>query len=539
MGRRKLVVPQEDYSHNCETEDEESDVPEQQEDPTLSGGLPNESGEGLDRQSVRTDSGCEQPEGEEAQEGEEEQEDDEEDSDKDSSACDSSDDDDDDFSKGKARGDGGTPRSSCSRSSPGTVPGTRQRRTWILCLEIHKANRATDSIHREICNFLEQDLAKAEFRISENSGDKKYWGGWCHKEVSLVSCSFHILLCVFTFLLFDPQTYETRQGAVVNSILQCPMNFRARCPNLMRVQHTSKVVTVWRSGFHRITSHDDDRSVFLKMKQKDGVKDAVRISPLSSGLTVRRSLKNLSPKKHVAPEFKKHVQRLVSKEKVKLLSQELHGVSMDGSFGSIADIARKKWFVTLIKDHNDEVFAGQVGCGHLKPTTAMVIGKEIDELKNVIHLNLSTQYMLHHMIRGINARWAMTISGDGLYCLCRHQFGMVSFCIVGLHGEIFPLCYSIVSKESISGYRQTWRGLVAASFYLIKRAKVCDSRFCQFCREVRAYRSHKRFHEFTRTPMIPIICPNLFAPKSARKISRRCPPIPPTVGTYLYIYVRT
>ena len=107
------------------------------------------------------------------------------------------------------------------------------------------------------------------------------------------------------FVLFDPQTYETRQGVVVNSILQCPMNFRARCPNLMRVQHSSKVVTVWRSGCHRITSHDDDRSVFLKMKQKDGMKDAVLISPLSSGLTVWQSLKNLSLKKHVPPEFKK------------------------------------------------------------------------------------------------------------------------------------------------------------------------------------------------------------------------------------------
>ena len=149
------------------------------EDPTLSAGLPPESGEALERESVCTDSGCEQPDGEEEQEGEDEQEEDEEDGDKDSSACDSSDDD-DDFRKGKARGDGGTPRSSCSRSSPGTAPGSRQRRTWILCLEIHKANRATDSIEREICNFLEQDLAKSHYRIfKEHGGDKNYWGGWC------------------------------------------------------------------------------------------------------------------------------------------------------------------------------------------------------------------------------------------------------------------------------------------------------------------------------------------------------------------------
>ena len=34
-------------------------------------------------------------------------------------------------------------------------------------------------------------------------------------------------------------------------------------------------------------------------------------------------------------------------------------------------------------------------------------------------------------------------------------------------------------------------------------------------------------------------CPNFFAPKSAQNLSRRGPPNPPTIGTYLYIYVRT
>ena len=98
------------------------------------------------------------------------------DSDNYSSVCDSSDDD-DDLRKGNARGDGGTPRSSCSQSSPGTAPGSRQRRTWILCLEIYKANRPTDSIEREICNFLEQGLAKSDYRrFKEHGGEKKYWG---------------------------------------------------------------------------------------------------------------------------------------------------------------------------------------------------------------------------------------------------------------------------------------------------------------------------------------------------------------------------
>ena len=122
--------------------------------------------------------------------------------------------------------------------------------------------------------------------------------------------------------------------------------------------------------------------------------------------------------------------------------------------------------------HNAEVDANRMDCHHLKPGPPLVIGEAIDELRKVIHLNITTQHMHLHVIRGINAGWAITVFGDGLYCLCRNEFGMVSLCIVGLYGETFPLCYSIVPKESISVYGKIWRGFVAATFYLFKRAKV-------------------------------------------------------------------
>ena len=151
MPSRKQL-PQPDHSRDFETE---VDLPE---DPTLSGGLPPESCEAHERQSVRTDSGCEEPDREEEeQEGVEGEE---EDNEEDSSASDSSDD--DDFRK--------------------------PRKTWKLCQEIHKANRPWDSIHREICAFLENDLRMAEYRIfRDESCTKQYWGGWYFKDVSCFS----------------------------------------------------------------------------------------------------------------------------------------------------------------------------------------------------------------------------------------------------------------------------------------------------------------------------------------------------------------
>ena len=110
----------------------------------------------------------------------------------------------------------------------------------------------------------------------------------------------------------------------------------------MKVVDKPNVIYVNRNGSHRKSSHAQDRSAFLKVAQQDVVKGAVRYYPLASGSTVRRYLKHLNPQQEVPPELKKSVQRLVNKEKVKVLAQELDGVKMDGSFGSVAALAEAK-----------------------------------------------------------------------------------------------------------------------------------------------------------------------------------------------------
>ena len=56
------------------------------------------------------------------------------------------------------------------------------------------------------------------------------------------------------------------------------------------------------------------------------------------------------------------------------------------------------------------------------------------------------------------------------------------------------------SQQGNRSTKPTGQPRATAAFYLIKQAKLCDSRECQFCTEVRACRSHKRFEEFSRTP---------------------------------------
>lgn len=76
-----------------------------------------------------------------------------------------------------------------------------------------------------------------------------------------------------------------------------------------------------------------------------------------------------------------------------MLSVALGGVKMDGSRGSITQIAKIKWIVTKIKDHN----ADKEDCC-LKQNTPTVIGKHVNKSKKVFHLNITMQHMLLQVI---------------------------------------------------------------------------------------------------------------------------------------------
>ena len=125
---------------------------------------------------------------------------------------------------------------------------------------------------------------------------------------------------------------------------------------------------------------------------------------------------------------------------------------MDGSYNSIAAVGDAKWFVDKIKAHNAAVDAMRNDCYYLTPGTALVIAKEINDINKVIRLNITTPHMLLHFICDIDSGWDITISEDGIFCLCKNEFGTVIFLhrrVVGLHGETFQLCYSIVPEKSI------------------------------------------------------------------------------------------
>ena len=110
-------------------------------------------------------------------------------------------------------------------------------------------------------------------------------------------------------------------------------------------------------------------------------------------------------------------------------------------------------------------------------------------------------HLVFVLIPAINSGWGVTLSRDGIYCLCKNKFGMIIMCLVGMYGQSVPLCSPVVLKETISGYSNTWKGLVVAAFYLLKSTKLCMSTDWQFWKDIQACMGRKGFQDFTKTNM--------------------------------------
>ena len=158
------------------------------EDLTLSGGLAcTESDDGHDSQGRLTERTDEESERrseveEEAEEDEEEQEGQADEEDEEDSSAISSEDSDFVRSCG-TKGDGGTPQD--NSSSARSTPARRERRSWILDLQIPKTGQPSASINRAITTYLKSDLRLADFHpVRDQTSTKKYWGGWGEKDVS-------------------------------------------------------------------------------------------------------------------------------------------------------------------------------------------------------------------------------------------------------------------------------------------------------------------------------------------------------------------
>jgi len=249
-----------------------------------------------------------------------------------------------------------------------------------------------------------------------------------------------------------------------------------------------------RYGIHTETSHQTESSKFLTVPQKSAIKNLVRGNPLMQPSTVRRNLKNMDSSSHVSPHMTPSVRRLVVHARNDLLATFLDDVEMDGSFGSMERFGQAKWLKTKVQKHNDPEDPY-----HLNPNEVVVIGKSFDVAKQRVHLNMATPFSLFNYIRALASGWSITIAGDGLYCVCKADFGMTILSAVALGGHHHAICYAIVPGETSEAWHSVWQGVVKALHYLMTKPILCDDVACKFCVMVRGCLQQPDVQAFMRS----------------------------------------
>jgi hypothetical protein len=80
---------------------------------------------------------------------------------------------------------------------------------------------------------------------------------------------------------------------------RCPLQVRCKCPALLKVVHSPSRVQMFMSQMHVPESHAVDKAKFLNWKQKNEVKEHVRVHPTASAAQMRRNLHRTSPEKKI------------------------------------------------------------------------------------------------------------------------------------------------------------------------------------------------------------------------------------------------
>jgi hypothetical protein len=109
-------------------------------------------------------------------------------------------------------------------------------------------------------------------------------------------------------------------------------------------------------GEHHAESHDAHTSKYLTYDQIIAVAYCVIIAQQQSAATLRRKMQMagpLGPGKNITPHLLRSMRRRVRMSRAQLTAQQLQGIAINDSFGSLRALSYAKWFATLVARHND------------------------------------------------------------------------------------------------------------------------------------------------------------------------------------------
>ncbi len=115
-------------------------------------------------------------------------------------------------------------------------------------------------------------------------------------------------------------------------------------------------------------------------------------------------------------------------------------------------------------------------------TAPVVIGRNLDAKRDIVHINLTSPWFLLNLLRVIVSRWVFQLNGDATFSFCRVAVDMSGLGVnsVGNHNHL--VCWSIIlhNTEGELTYTGTFIELQDA-FLLAEDIHTCSNIECEFC----------------------------------------------------------
>jgi hypothetical protein len=130
-------------------------------------------------------------------------------------------------------------------------------------------------------------------------------------------------------------------------------------------------------------------SKYLTCDQIIAVADGVTIAPQQSAATLQRNIYEKmagpsSPGKIIPPHLIRSMCHGFRMSRAQLTVQQLQGITINESFGTLQALSEAKWFATLVARHNDSN-----GDYHLNMFETVLIGRDLPAERDIVHLNMT------------------------------------------------------------------------------------------------------------------------------------------------------
>jgi hypothetical protein len=180
-------------------------------------------------------------------------------------------------------------------------------------------------------------------------------------------------------------------------------------------------VSLLQAGEHTPDSHIAGKGI-LSVKQRGTIKRAVRAAPMAVGSQIHASLQNFSPGRRVAYDARSRaaVSRLTRRERAAVLEETVPGIKLDGSEGSMNELADSLSLEKLLARHNDPNDSF-----HMDEHQVICVGHQFSD--GVRFATFSTQSMLNNMARAKNCKWQAQGHTDGAFNWCGKEIALIGF----------------------------------------------------------------------------------------------------------------